>query len=205
MTMTVSHAIPATGFVRIKAILKVLPFSASTWWDGCRTGRFPQPIKLGHRTTVWKAEDIHALIESFGGQERMPRVQATPRNGQDAHELCDNNVSSALTGKVLLSERELVAGASAWDPICGVYFLVKDMRVVYVGQSVDIFARVSEHRAKIMFDSISFIRCAKSGLDVLESLYIHTLKPPRNGRSAYGKAAPLSLEKLLSLSNGAAA
>ncbi len=58
--------LPPTGFVRIKTILQFIPVSASTWWEGCRSGRFPQPIKLSHRTTVWRAEDIHALIQELG-------------------------------------------------------------------------------------------------------------------------------------------
>lgn len=64
---TASHQpIPVTGFVRIRQILAVIPVSASTWWAGVASGKFPKPIKLGHRTTVWRAEDIHALIESLG-------------------------------------------------------------------------------------------------------------------------------------------
>ncbi|WP_083923380.1 helix-turn-helix transcriptional regulator [Amorphus coralli] len=40
-----------------------IPVSKSTWWAGVKDGRFPQPIKLGPRITVWRAEDIRALIE----------------------------------------------------------------------------------------------------------------------------------------------
>lgn len=60
-----SQELPAIGFVRIKTILQFIPVSASTWWEGCRSGRFPRPIKLSRRTTVWKAEDIHALIQEL--------------------------------------------------------------------------------------------------------------------------------------------
>lgn len=63
MTITSQHPIPVTGFVRIRQILTVIPVSASTWWAGVAAGKFPKPIKLGHRTTVWRAEDIHALID----------------------------------------------------------------------------------------------------------------------------------------------
>ena len=57
---------PKTGLVRLSAILAPfgpVPVSKSTWWAGVRTGRLPQPLKLGPRTTVWKAEDIRALFE----------------------------------------------------------------------------------------------------------------------------------------------
>ena len=34
--------------------------------DVTRTGRYPKPVKLGPRTTVWRAEDIRAFIENAG-------------------------------------------------------------------------------------------------------------------------------------------
>lgn len=59
--------IPATGFVRLPQILSVFPVSPASWWRGVKSGRYPQSIKLGPKTTVWKAEDIHRLIDSVGG------------------------------------------------------------------------------------------------------------------------------------------
>ena len=40
--------------LRIKEVLARLSISRSSFLEGCRTGRFPQPIKIGPRTTVWK-------------------------------------------------------------------------------------------------------------------------------------------------------
>ena len=68
-------SIPATGFLRLPQILAIFPISKSTWWEGCRTGRYPKPIKLGPRTTVWRAEDIAALVESFSNSnERKENI-----------------------------------------------------------------------------------------------------------------------------------
>ena len=58
------HSIPETGFVRLKQILTVIPVGKSSWWAGVKTGRFPKPIKLSERCTVWRAEDIHHLIKN---------------------------------------------------------------------------------------------------------------------------------------------
>ncbi|WP_336491297.1 helix-turn-helix transcriptional regulator [Methylobacterium nigriterrae] len=55
-----------TGFIRLASILAPtgpIPVSRSTWWSGVKSGRFPKPVKLGPRTTVWRVEDIRALIE----------------------------------------------------------------------------------------------------------------------------------------------
>ena len=62
--------IPASGFLRLPQILAIIPISKSAWWEGCRTGRFPKPVKLGPRTTVWKAADIAAFIERVNGQRQ---------------------------------------------------------------------------------------------------------------------------------------
>ena len=55
--------LPETGFVRLPQILSLIPISRSAWWAGIREGKFPQGIKLGSKTTVWRAEDIRTLIE----------------------------------------------------------------------------------------------------------------------------------------------
>lgn len=54
--------------LRLKEVLARLSISRSSFLEGCRTGRFPQPIKIGPRTTVWKSEDIDAFIENLGKQ-----------------------------------------------------------------------------------------------------------------------------------------
>lgn len=58
------NSIPETGFLRLPQILAVYPVSKSAWWAGVKSGRYPQSVKLGPRTTAWRAEDIHALIKS---------------------------------------------------------------------------------------------------------------------------------------------
>ena len=60
--------IPSTGFLRLPQIMELVPISKSAWWEGCRTGRYPKPVKLGPRTTVWRAEDIAAFVQSLGNQ-----------------------------------------------------------------------------------------------------------------------------------------
>ena len=62
--------IPTSGFLRLPQILAIFPIGKTTWWEGCRTGRFPKPVKLGARTTAWRAEDIAALVERLGAQNR---------------------------------------------------------------------------------------------------------------------------------------
>ena len=65
--MSKQTALPDTGFMRINQILAPagpIPVSKSTWWAGVKDGRFPKPLKLGARVTVWRVEDICELIEN---------------------------------------------------------------------------------------------------------------------------------------------
>lgn len=56
--------LPKEGFVRLPAILAVFPRSRSSFLAGVKAGRYPQPVKLGPRTTAWRVSDIRALLES---------------------------------------------------------------------------------------------------------------------------------------------
>lgn len=66
------RSMPETGFLRLSQIIgnpkavpptpPIIPVKKSSWWAGVKSGKFPKPVKLGPRTTVWKVEDILALI-----------------------------------------------------------------------------------------------------------------------------------------------
>lgn len=63
MLVVDSSTLPLTGYVRLPAILKVFPVGKSTFWAKVKSGEYPQPVKLGPRTTAWRVEDIRALLE----------------------------------------------------------------------------------------------------------------------------------------------
>ena len=64
------QAIPETGFVRLPQVLSVFPISKSSWWAGCKSGKYPTPIKHGG-STFWRAEDIRKLIDQTGSQPNL--------------------------------------------------------------------------------------------------------------------------------------
>jgi len=74
--------LPETGFLRINdiigkdaseispAIPAIIPVSRSTWWQGVRTGRYPQPTReLGARITAWSVESIREYIEKMSARD----------------------------------------------------------------------------------------------------------------------------------------
>jgi len=70
--------LPPTGFYRLPQIIgnteaeppiqALIPVSKSTWWQGVKDGRFPKPVKLSARTTAWRVEDIHDLIQQLANE-----------------------------------------------------------------------------------------------------------------------------------------
>jgi len=70
--MRTAATLPDTGFLRLPEVLRLYPVSRSTWWAGVKTGRYPQPFKLGERATAWRAEDIRELISSAPANGAQP-------------------------------------------------------------------------------------------------------------------------------------
>lgn len=66
------------------------------------------------------------------------------------------------------------------NPVMGIYFLWDCDNLVYIGQSTDIYKRISEHRGVKKFTHFSFIECIESKLDKLERTYIQTYNPILN-------------------------
>lgn len=61
--MDSSTQLATLALLRLPAVLKIVPVSKSSWWKGVAEGRFPRPVKLGPRTTAWRARDIYALVD----------------------------------------------------------------------------------------------------------------------------------------------
>ena len=67
------NQIPETGFLRIRQIIgdkkagipPIIPVGRSAWWDGVKKGRYPAGVKLSPGVTVWRVEEIKALIASI--------------------------------------------------------------------------------------------------------------------------------------------
>ena len=57
--------ISSNALLRLPQVLALIPVTRSAWWAGCTSGRYPKPVKLGPRTTAWRAADIAALLEKL--------------------------------------------------------------------------------------------------------------------------------------------
>lgn len=50
---------------RSRGIPPLIPVGRSTWWQWVSEGKAPAPIKLGPRTTCWRASDVLAFIKGL--------------------------------------------------------------------------------------------------------------------------------------------
>jgi hypothetical protein len=139
-------------------------------------------------------DDLAHALDVFKSLSDMEKRLASLQRMEVA-----NDIAVSLTSKRLMLEDEIVREAKGWKNHTGVYFLIRDRRVVYVGQSTHISARVKQHE-HIGFDSYAFIACDADALDILESLYIYYLQPEHNGNHLYtNKQAPFSFDKIVKM------
>jgi prophage regulatory protein len=61
---------PATTYLRLPQVLEIIPIGKSSWWAGVKSGRFPQSVKIGPRTTAWRMEDIQTLVDEINSTAR---------------------------------------------------------------------------------------------------------------------------------------
>lgn len=57
--------IPEFGFLRLNDVLRIIPVSKTTWYNGIRSGRFPKGIRLSQNIVVWRVEDIKNLVRQL--------------------------------------------------------------------------------------------------------------------------------------------
>jgi len=57
--------IPEFGFLRLNDVLRIIPVSKTTWYNGVRSGRFPKGIRLSQNIVVWRVEDIKNLVRQL--------------------------------------------------------------------------------------------------------------------------------------------
>ena len=80
------------------------------------------------------------------------------------------------------SEEEIISKSYLYRPTCGVYFLIREDKIVYVGQSIDVFSRIYTHfRENVKeFDNFYFIGCNREDIDLYETFYIQKFQPTYN-------------------------
>jgi len=142
-----------------------------------------------------KSQDSLDLV--FGIAEKRAELKKLEK------EIEVQTVALELTKTNLYTEEKIVESSLPFNnnDQSGVYFLINDMKIVYVGQSVNVYSRIPQHVDK-RFDRYAIVRCERNLLDLMESLYIHVIRPKLNGNYGDDKAAPISFPGLLDIAAG---
>jgi len=82
----------------------------------------------------------------------------------------------------MLSKEDILNKKIKYEREVGIYFLIKEEEIVYIGQSISISSRICSHSTSRLkdFDSYYFVNCFREELDELETKYIYKFMPRHN-------------------------
>ena len=87
----------------------------------------------------------------------------------------------------LLEEDLLIKRSMPVEKSSGVYFLIKDKEIAYIGSSRNLFHRIGGYLGGLKkeknFDRFYFIEAEKSEIEILEAKYILKFLPKQNNLS----------------------
>lgn len=116
----------------------------------------------------WIKRAAHATPASIARTEQTSRIER------------ERKLSDVIKQE-MPGPKAIISGASAWPSAgTGIYFLIHGEAVVYVGQAIDVVARIAAHSATKKFDRWNWIPCKRSDLDRTERVYINALLPKLN-------------------------
>ena len=79
-----------------------------------------------------------------------------------------------------LDTDEVVRNSTPIPPKCGIYFLLKAGRIIYIGKSTNVLSRLGQHANSVDFDTFTVAECDIEVLDFVENVMIAKFKPELN-------------------------
>ena len=147
--------------------------------------------------------NLRSLVREFDlGEHQIKKI--IHRTSMD-----ENGVSQETLGifremrlpkYITLEKEQIVRSAEKRFPVVlGVYFLIADREIVYVGQSQNILDRLGKHHAegRINFDEYFILPCEKEDLINLETIYIRKFNPKFNRQNDMRSNVLMNLEEIL--------
>jgi len=55
----------SNDLLRLPQVLKIIPVSRSTWYQGVKERDYPAPVMIGRRAVAWRRHEIEALLATF--------------------------------------------------------------------------------------------------------------------------------------------
>ena len=51
--------------LKLKDVLRIIPISKATLYNGIKEGRYPKPVKIGVKAVAWRKQDIDEYLRSL--------------------------------------------------------------------------------------------------------------------------------------------
>ena len=67
--MEIKYGIDPDSFIRISQVINLVGLKRSWIYQKIKEGKFPSPIKLGSRASVWKRSSVSAWIQKMSEAE----------------------------------------------------------------------------------------------------------------------------------------
>ena len=160
-------------FIRIEEVEAITGWDRASIKRAMAGGKFPAAVALGPRVSRWVRGEVDAWVAEHGKQVApLPKPPPPPPKPEMFGPPRPNPYQ-------LLNEEQILAQAAPYGAP-GIYFLIRDGRIVYIGQSINVHARVAQHRAKKRFDRWHWVPVSKRRLDIMEQHYIRHFRPELN-------------------------
>lgn len=127
----------------------------------------------------WLTENGWKFVISSSGKPVILRKFAnSAENLAVKQKINEKNLS--VSRMVNINELDVLTDAIASPKCAGIYFLIKESKIVYIGQSINLLSRLGSHTKRIDFDKYTFVKCAKEHLNDVESALISRFNPEHN-------------------------
>lgn len=140
----------------------------------------PHTGGVSRRSGVQRPDGNQQVRARFEAEGRTPDTRAPDerlRLGLQAEGLAKGEIRFSPDDYPLPPGRHIIED----QMIAGVYFLIKDDAVVYVGKSTNIINRVWSHRKSgIDFDTFTYVEVHPKHQDRIEAAYTAALRPHLN-------------------------
>jgi len=186
-------------FLTIENVCAITGLTKWTVYNRVRKKTFPEPRRITSRTSRWYVEEIVKWM----AENQMPILcdieQFTLENVRKKAEAEKVSKPSTYVAEPLpevtlendpLTSEEIVSRSINVSPnaeTCGIYFLIDEDNIVYVGQTkLWVVSRIIDHMVLKKFDRFFFVACPRELLDVIETYYIYKFRPRDNGKMKHG-------------------
>lgn len=141
----------------------------------------------------WFAEKTRMTIEQKNYSllsKENERLRAELNEERQKRIRAESSADEMLNEHGRWSANNIISMSVPYTAHCGIYFLIENDTIVYIGQSIDIMWRVAEHRKQgKSFDRFAMIPIPAPWLDRIERLYVRALEPRDNKIKFSGRKA----------------